>query len=390
MKITIASTQPDNLERLVNLLADPNRPTRTVKSRLCGIDGVSALVAQELPDLVIIDQLCKTSEDIIRLEPIAKRFPGISFILLGDSMVAETLMHAMHVGVKDVLPTPYPDERFLAAVERIEETRTIGAAQPIRATVATFLSCKGGGGSTFVAANVAYMLAAAYGKKTLLIDLDIYSGDASLFVTKVPGTTTISDISANIARLDSDLLSAIALHITDKFDVLQASDTLELGLDIRPDHIDLLLNLASNTYEFIIINLGRTFDKVSVRAIDRSDSVYATVQQTIPFLRDAKRVLGTLAALGCDSQKTRLIVNRYEHSSEMTLEDVERTLGHSADCIIPNDYRTVSNSINRGIPVYVSHPRSVICRRLTRLIETTMSLTTPAEKGWLTRLLSHA
>jgi len=390
MKVAIASIDPESVEHMIHLLIDAEHSDRIVKPRIIGLDGIAALVGQELPDLLIVDQLCKTAEDILALAPIAKKFPGISFILLGNGMVAEALMHALHIGVKDVLSLPYTDEQFLAAVKRIEQTRSIGTLSPKKAHISAFLSCKGGGGSTFIAANIAFLLAAEYGQRTLLVDLDLTSGDASLFVSQLPGTTTLADLAKNINRLDDELLTASTIHVLGNFDVLEAPDSTELALAVKPEQVDALLNLASHTYDQIILNLGHTFDAVSVGALDRSDDVFAIVQLTIPFLRDAKRVCATLMALGLDPNRTHVVVNRYEHSSDILIEDVERAVGLKVGAIVPNDYRSVATSINRGIPIATSHRRGLIARRLRSLIEQHLGLPQPTPKGWLRNLIANS
>ncbi len=382
MKIVIVAIDPARLASLSQLLTDPLLPERLIKCRESDLIGLAAVVAQELPDLVIVDQLCSNTEQVMLLEPTATQYPGISFILLGNGMVAETLMHAMHVGVKDVLPMPYPDERLVSAVKRIEQTRSIGTNVAAKAHVSAFFPCKGGSGSTFMATNIAYAMAAEYKKRTLLVDLDWSSGDALLFIAKVPGTATISDLAKNMSRLDTELLKASTVHILPNLDALEAPESLHLGLGVRPEHLDMLLNLAGSIYDCVVFNLGRTFDPVTVRVLDRSHAIVATMQMSIPQLRAAKRVLATTAALGVDEKNIHLIVNRFKSNDDIHVEDVEQALSRKVSCLIPSDYETVSGAINRGVPLISSHPRHPISQKLRVICETYFGMEPTEKQGW--------
>jgi pilus assembly protein CpaE len=386
MKIVILAKNTNRLESLSALLTDPLVPDRKIKCRETDLDGLAAIVAQELPDLVIVDQLCSTSEQVLRLEPTARQFPGISFILLGNGMIAETLMHAMHVGVKDVLPLPYPDERLSAAVKRIEQTRTIGSKFAAKAHVSAFFPCKGGSGSTFLATNVAYLLSSKYKKRTLLVDLDWASGDACLFIATATGSATISELAKNMSRLDTELLKASTIHVLPNLDALDAPETLALGLGVRPEHLDMLINLAGETYDCIVFNLGRTFDPVTIRALDRTHAIVATMQLTIPFVRAAKRILATLAALGAPEETIHLVVNRYKPSTDIKVEDVEQALGRKVSFQIPSDYDTVSKAINRGVALVASEPNHPISKKLSDFCESFFGMERKEKPRWFEQL----
>ena len=96
-------------------------------------------------------------------------------------------MRAMRAGVREVLPAPPTAEAVLAALRRQLRKRTSARAHAAPCThgkVLAFVSCKGGSGATFIAANLAHLLAAGGQRRVALIDMNLQFGDAALFLSE--------------------------------------------------------------------------------------------------------------------------------------------------------------------------------------------------------------
>ena len=220
-----------------------------------------------------------------------------------------------------------------------------------------FLSCKGGGGgATFLATNLAYALAAEEGKRVVLIDLNLQWGDAVFFLTDKRPSITLADLALQMHRVDPAFLSASLVRAHPNLGVLGAPEDPVHAMDVKPEHIELLLRIARSSFDYVILDTGRSLDAVTVRALDYADAIFPVIQLSLPFLRDGKRLLAAFKALDYPPQKVRLVVNRYEKGGEISLKDLEESLGIKAHRTIPNDYERVSQSINQGVPVPASRP----------------------------------
>src|SRR5690606_34396146 len=100
-------------------------------------------------------------------------------------------------------------------VRRIEQARH--GTPTTHARILAFVSCKGGSGSTFLATNLAYALAALENKRVLLIDLNLQFGDASLFVSDRRPTVTIGDLAREINRVDQGFLQGSLIDVLPNF-----------------------------------------------------------------------------------------------------------------------------------------------------------------------------
>jgi pilus assembly protein CpaE len=185
----------------------------------------------------------------------------------------------------------------------------------------------------------------------LLIDLNLQFGDAVLFVHDHKPLHSLADIAHNIARLDASFLAGTLVNISPNYMILPAPEDPAHAMEIKPEHLEVLLNLAVKQYDFVILDLGRSLDAMVITALDRADLIFPVVQMTLPFLRDASRLLAAFRSLNYAKESIRLIVNRYDKKDDIGLDDLKRTLGVTAFKAVPNSYEAVAAAVNQGRPL---------------------------------------
>ena len=386
MRIAVISNSDSELRRLKELLPGPEQQKHEIVLRQGGLDELTIVVDQARPELVLLDRLCTTPEDIIVLGQVTQRYPELSFVLACDSPNPAFLLAAMQMGVRDIIAAPATAEDLGSALGRVQQRMHAASSPPHRCTVAAFLPCKGGSGATFLAANLAYILAADFGQRVLLVDLNLELGDAVLFLTDRSPPTTLADVARNVNRLDSSLLHASMLHVLPNLEVLAAPDTVEAAVEITAEQIQTIIRLAAADVDCIIIDLGRSFDRVSVKALDLADFVCPVFQLSLPFVRDAKRVLNTLRSLGVADTRIKLIVNRVERKSTLQLPDAEQALERKVALAIPNSYGAVSASVDQGIPIASIDSRNRVARCLREFAEKQFGVKGVTAASWLGQL----
>jgi pilus assembly protein CpaE len=95
--------------------------------------------------------------------------------------------------------------------------------------------------------------------------------------------------------------------------------------------------------------------------------VFPVLQLTLPFIRDAKRLLRALAGLGYGKEKIRLLVNRVDRRSVISFDDAARSLGYPVFEAIPNSYAAVSRSVDQGVPILELAMHDPACKALLEL-----------------------
>ncbi len=389
MKIATVSKNQQLLEELRRMLV-LEAGVFDVSITMGSILQAEAVADQNHSDILIIEATCDNLAELARLEHISLRHPAMSIILLCPVRSPEFLIEAMRVGVREVISLPLSKPILLEAVARIQQRAAV--VKPLqKGAVLAFIGCKGGSGATFLATNLGYILAATKGKKVALLDLNLQFGDASLFVSDNVPANTLADVAgSNASRLDAYFLASAMVQVLPNFGVLAAPEDPSRATEVKPEAIEVLLNLAKTHYDFVILDIGRSLNAITVKALDHADLIFTVIQQTLPFIRDANRELHSLQALGYTKDKVRLIVNRCEDVGDIRLEDVERTLGVKVFRTIPNSYIAVSASVNQGVPMLQISAHDPVTKALQEIAQGLVGETSVKRNGWLRNLLHAA
>ncbi|MGH8718556.1 MAG: AAA family ATPase [Burkholderiales bacterium] len=385
MKVAILSLKPETLKELKGFLATDDGSLEVALFN-GGPQQVGPVVEQEHPDLLIMDGLCSNHAELTVLEKVAALYPAMALIVICQQQSPEFLLRAMRIGVREVLPAPLSKEALQQAVGRIKQRVSWARAPRSKGKVLVFLPCKGGSGATFLATNFAYALAAEGDKKVALFDFNLHFGDASLFVSDAAAASTVADVTRQIQRLDASFLESSMIQVLPNFGVLAAPESPEKVADVRPENVERLLNVAVNHYDFVILDIARTLDAVSIKALDYADMIFPVLQVTLPFIRDAKRLINVFHSLGYSDKKINLIVNRFEKGGEITLEDLERTLGLKVHKTVPNSFNAVAASINQGTPMIKLAPRDSVTKTVQEMAQG-MLHGAKQGGGWLRNML---
>jgi pilus assembly protein CpaE len=289
--------------------------------------------------------------------------------------------------VREVLQLPLVHRAFHEAMDRI--AASAGVTSVREGKVLAFISCKGGSGATFISTNFGYALATLADKKVLLIDLHGQFGDAALYVSDQRPAMTLSDVCSQIARIDGPFLESCLVHVTSGFGILAAADDPARSVELKSEHMDAILRVARQHYDYIVLDVGRQIDAISLRALDSADAIYPVLQLGLPDIRDGRRLLDIFRTLGYTIENTRLIVNRYEKGGKLRLQDLQSALGAEIMHTLPNDYVAVTDSVNQGVPVLRLSRSAPVSRSLAELVELVTARRVPENKGLFDRLFGR-
>ncbi len=380
------------MEAVRKVLAE-NFPERDVSMHVEGPGVLESVVSKSHPDLVLLDAIYyQTEPALTALEHLIQGNPNMAVIQLSESMSSSCLVNAMHIGVREVLPLPLDEKLFIASVSHLtQKMKKPGAntGKPGGKALA-FIACKGGSGATFLATNLAYILAEKNPVKVALLDLNLQFGDAALFLSDQEPANSLADVAENIARLDASFLVASMVQVLPNLSLLAAPENPERAVNVRPEHIEVILRLAKTHFDFVILDIGRALSAVSLKALDQADMIFPVLQETLPFIRDGKRLIHTMQALGYSNEKIQPVVNRHEKNGQILLKDVEAAMGMKVYRTIPNSYENVTTSVNQGIPIYKVDKRDPVTCALIEMANDFVAKPEDKKQGWLSRILHAA
>jgi len=387
MKVKLLSDDPERVGRIREAMLAQDGSLE-VTSSVGSPDSLSAFINGSMPDAVVLDGA--SSGGLEAIEALALRRPGLNAIVISPDASPEFLLEAMRKGVREVVPTSSPPEVLQAALARIRQMRGL-TTKGESGKVFAFLSCKGGSGATFLASNIAYAFAAEHGKRVALIDLNLQFGDAALYVSDRQAPSNIAELAQQMQRLDASLLGSAMLEVLPNFSVLAAPEDPAHSTDVRSEHVEAIVKLARAHFDVVILDLPRTLDAVSLHALDGADTIFPVLQLTLPFIRDAKRLLDVFRSLDYPRKKIQIVVNRYEKGGAITLADLEQTLGQTPFKTVPNSYAAVAASVNLGVPVIKAQRGNPVSRVLIEMAHALLPAAQPESTrsaGWLARVFA--
>ena len=376
-------TKDADLRKAITHCCASHQPEIRIVSEFPGMNPKVGAIAAVHPSFVFLDGQGNEKEVLDLLQNTTNKYPQAAILLLASLQSATLLLAAMRNGVREVVELPLSANSLHEAIDRILSQQRESIRE--EGKILSFISCKGGSGTTFIADNLAFALASVSNKKVLLIDLNLQFGDAALFLSDAQPSMTLADLCRQIHRLDAALLDSSLIHVTPGFGILPASGEPDPYDTIRPEQIDAILEIARKEYDFIFIDLGRQINGIVIRALDQSDHIFPIIQQSLPYLRNGLRLLGLFKMLGYRKEKIRVIVNRHE-TNTITVEAIERSLGQTVAYLVPNNFDVVNESINQGVPVLKLARNCNVTKALVDIINAFTDVRKPESSSIIRRL----
>jgi pilus assembly protein CpaE len=251
------------------------------------------------------------------------------------------------------VPGPVEAARVREALERvIRKSGMAGSREGHRnGKLLAFFSPKGGSGSTTVITNVGIELHRLTGKKTLLVDLDLELGEISSLLGVRPRFHFV-DLVRNFHRMDADLLASYIESHESGVQVLSAPFEPEIGEEVSGEQISRILGFLRSHFDYVLVDTSKSLAPPALAALQSADPIFLVTNMDVPSLRNLKRCLPTLDRVTAgDAERLRLVVNRFNGKSLVTLDDLEGTLGIEVYWTLTNDFETVIKANSAGQPL---------------------------------------
>jgi pilus assembly protein CpaE len=368
-----------NVLRLA-IVAPNDRERDSLKNMLLGMDMIwleaecsryeffADVVAQTSPDigLVAID-----SDPQKALELVAKlgaSSPNCAVLVLSSSNDGALILQALRAGAKEFLTQPLRIEDLLGALGRISERRGgHGDNRPRGCQVIAVAGATGGVGTTSVAVNLGCILAQDPQNSVALVDLDLCLGDADVFLDTIPDYTLV-DVAQNVTRLDFALLKrSLTKHSSGLYLLPRPVQLEDIGL-ISPDDLQRVIGLLKATFTHLVLDLSKGYTATDLIALEMATNILLLTQLDLPCLRNVVRLMMSFGNMEGIADKVKILVNRVGlENGQITLKKAEETIGKEIFWQFPNDYRTMIEARNNGVPLFENSPKAAITHSMIAL-----------------------
>lgn len=358
--------------------------------------------AQELvPHVILIDNELGGAHCVSLIKELSVRVPTAAIVALVGRDALDQARQAVLAGADSFVTKPLRSEELISTLRLSlqprrgsERNREVSETAPGRIIV--FCAPKGGTGRTTLAINTALSLRTATNQAVALVDAD-YSAPALDVALNLHAERDVADLLPRLSHLDEDLiLGVLATHATG-LQVLLAPPPADLSNPISLPQVQHILVLLKRMFPWVIVDLGLPLNETAFGSLDAADRIILSVLPEMVGLRNTRLMLDQLRARGYGDEKVWLVLNRATMQGGVSQRDIQERLRVAVTCRIPDDQPLATHSINRGVPLVMSHPRSALGRAIQGLsqqliadlsAESAVQASPKAARRWLPSLRS--
>ncbi len=383
-------------------IVDPHdRSREAVKNLLLAMDTVwleaecsryeffADVVVQTCPDVGIIHLDAEPEKALELIERIREAAPDCQVLVISSMTDGQLILKVMRAGAREFVTYPIDVQELARALDRLGSQK-MGAEGSGRGSMAIAIAgATGGVGTTSLAVNLGCALATDARRSVVLVDLDLALGDADVYLDSIP-EYTLADVAQNITRLDFTLLKRSLTKHSSGLYLLPRPVHLQDIRHIDSDSLHRVIGLLKATFSHVLLDLSKSFTDVDIQAMEAAKYVLLVTQLDLGCLRNVVRLLASFERYEGLKEKTRIVVNRVGLSQgQISLKKAEETLGCPIYWQIPNDYRTMSEVRNHGVPLLSHAPKAALTQAVVALAhdlagDSTSSAPQPPARGsWL-------
>jgi pilus assembly protein CpaE len=250
-------------------------------------------------------------------------------------------------------------------------------ARPARGRLVAVAGLKGGVGRTTLAVNMAATLRQHIEGDVVLVEAHHGLSDAALMLNLLPRHTLAT--LAQEMNVDADVLQGHLQPHACRVKVLAAPPDVRHLVELPVETWRSLLGQLLEIAPYVIADTSAVADAVLSEVLTLADDIVVVTGPDLAGLRSAVALLKSLDEEPNVHGRTHVVLNRAGVRGGVNEAAAARQLGESPAASIPEDPALATFALNRGVPFVLSHPRSILARKVQELTEQLFDLKTAAK-----------
>ena len=308
--------------------------------------------------------------------------PGthIPIIMLTAEKEVEQKVRGLRAGADDYLVKPFHQAELLARMKSLMTRFTAregarGGRAPLGKLMA-FFGAKGGVGTTTIAINTAIALHSEHNRRVALVDGVLQFGDHRVFLDLGNDRKSIAAL-ASAPSIDADLLKSVLVHHDSGVDLLLAPPTPEEGDLIHEAQMVQALDVLRTMYDYVIVDVEKRLGDLTLAVLDHADLIFIVMTADLSCLKNVRLVLEVLSRVGYEASRVKLLLNRSNAFTGISVQAAEGALKRQFEHKIGNEYRVAISAQNSGAPFSFTKPDSPLGREIASLADTIEKASVP-------------
>ena len=125
------------------------------------------------------------------------------------------------------------------------------------------------------------------------------------------------------------------------------------------------------TFTHLVLDLSKGYTAIDMIALEMANHILLVTQLDLPCLRNVVRLMMSFNEMEGIADKVKIVVNRVGlDNGHITLKKAEETIGKEIFWQLPNDYRTMIEARNNGVPLIEQAPKAAITQSIVQLAKT--------------------
>lgn len=260
------------------------------------------------PNLIVIEALDGGESLFAQLGELAEVCdPSTKVIVIGRANDIGLYREMVRQGISDYIVRP---KSPIQIIKSIATLYIDPSAPPIGRTIA-FVGARGGAGSSTLAHNVGWCAAEEMQSDTVILDLDLPFGTASLDFEQDPTSGLIEALSSP-ERLDDVLLDRLLQKHTERLSLFTAPNLLDRDYDIDDQAFETVIDVVRGAAPTIVVDVPHVWTGWSKRLLQSADQIVITATADLASFRNTKNLVDIISGARPNDSPPMLVINQFD------------------------------------------------------------------------------
>jgi pilus assembly protein CpaE len=352
------------------LVIDGDAASRNYLSVMLGKSGYTVLLAslgreglisawKDLPDVIILDPVLP---DIPALEVVNRlrqdrRTVNVPCVALSSQQDSQNMTALLGAGCNEYLvKSNQALQRLLELIPRLLKGES--SAPKKHGLLMTFLSAKGGTGTSSLCANLAMCLGSDKTEsRVAVLDLVLPIGSIAPIVGYTDSMNLVTTTLQNPDQTSATFFKEKLPRITNwYFHLLAGSTDPESANQLAVDRVDQILTAIQESYDYLLVDLGRSLSRISIPIIQKADVVVLILGTDLATAILTKTLWEFLKTKGIDPKRIFALQNRSVGLEGLSKTELEQMTGLPIRMTMPYMSGNFTIANNRHEPVVAKFP----------------------------------
>ncbi len=352
------------------------------------------------PDIVLMDINLRGRYDGLQATQLITQRWQTCVVMMSVQRESEYIQHAMKLGARGYLTKPFTGDELSDTIRTAYITFRSTARPPITVTdppashsvisggtggvggndrnslrkIIAVYGPKGGCGRSVIATNLAVMLKRGTGRRVVLVDACLSSGDIHVLLNINP-SSSIEDLRAGIGTLDAQQIqSMVAFHEELGISLVRAPSSVETAAQFTEDAMKAILVELSDHFDYVVVDTDTTYSNYTMTTLEMANLVLLVTTLEVTTINRLGQFFEIADRLDNVIPKLQLICNRVDSIYGIQPKHVETRFSRRFLAQIPDDPRLVAASVNRGIPFVVAQKNAPISKAIEKLAKRSVEI----------------